>query len=317
MKNRYKSFIVYTDDEVALLQDHISGLQHWDETTWSQNSDSINNRGYNNHLIPFYPIRERDSTLFSKLQQDPQVEIYSIYSFFPKTYKLVYSSEPPSINFKGRSRGQVAILHHKSGSLVIKPYQSKQEPYITDTAGNLGLGPQQSKSIGGFLTESFLSDPFLTDLPKSLITPDLASNIGANLGRLLLDLHREKIVYNDTTVSDPTGRSHLLISKDASCQLIDFGVSVWLDSIESLSLEEVYNLARTTPMFRLFSGFGHGAAEVVRFLYAYKKELSRTTAESIMERDVKFVEQGIKVLGGRIGDWIVEPFLSGFFESYR
>jgi len=70
-------------------------------------------------------------------------------------------------------------------------------------------------------------------------------------------------------------------------------------------------------MFRLFSGFGPGAAEVVRFLYAYKKELSRTTAESIMERDVKFVEQGIKVLGGRIGDWIVEPFLSGFFESYR
>ena len=317
MKNRYKPFIDYTDDEVALLQDHISGLQHWDETTWSQNSDSINNRGYNNHLIPFYPIQERDPTLFSKLQQDPQVEIYSIYSFFPKTYKLVYSSEPPSINFKGRSRGQVAILHHKSGSLVIKPYQSKQEPYIADTVGNLGLGPQQSKSIGGFLTESFLSDPFLTDLPKSSITADLASNIGANLGRLLLDLHMEKIVYNDTTVSDPNGRSHLLISKDASCRLIDFGVSVCLDSIESLNLEEVYNLARTTPMFRLFSGISDGPAEVARFLYAYKRELSRTTAESIMERDVKFVEQGIEILGGRIGDWIVAPFLSGFFGSYR
>jgi len=313
MKNEYKPSIDYTDDEITLLQNHISGLQYWAETTWSQNSESITNK----HLIPFFPLQELEPTLFGKLQRDPQVKTYSIYSFFPKAHKLVYSHEPPSINFGGRSRGQVAILHHESGSLVIKPYQSKQEPYIADIASKLDLGPRQFKSIEGFLTEAFLSDPFLTDLPQSSFTPDLASNIGANLGQLLLDLHKERIVYNDATVSDPSGRSHLLISEDASCQLIDFGVSVWLDSIDSLDLEEVYNLARTTPMFRLFSGFGTRPAEVTQFLYAYKKELSKATPESVMERDVKFVEQGIRVLSDRIGDRIVEPFLSGFFGSYR
>ena len=94
-------------------------------------------------------------------------------------------------------------------------------------------------------------------------------------------------------------------------------MSIWLDSIDSLDPEEVYNLARTTPMFRLFSGFGTRPTEVTQFLYAYKKELSKATPESVMERDVKFVEQGIRVLSDRIGDRIVEPFLSGFFGSYR
>ncbi|MEE2881773.1 MAG: hypothetical protein VX643_07215 [Chloroflexota bacterium] len=90
-----------------------------------------------------------------------------------------------------------------------------------------------------------------------------------------------------------------------------------MDSIDSLDPEEVYNLARTTPMFRLFSGFGTRPTEVTQFLYAYKKELSKATPESVMERDVKFVEQGIRVLSHRVGDRTVEPFLSGFFGSYR
>ena len=145
----------------------------------------------------------------------------------------------------------------------------------------------------------------------------MISTVGANLGSLLSELHQENIVYNDTTISDPTGRSHLVVTKDATCQLIDFGVSVRLDNLHSLEPEDIYNLARTTPMFRLFSDLGNGPTETMEFLAAYKRHMLRTSLKSIMDRDIKFAEQGISMLALRVGDWVIEPFLSSFRGSFR
>ena len=316
MTNLYKPSTPYTDTEITLLQKHIAGLSNWDDTVWNNVSDSAEKEGYERHIIPFYPLLEIASTLFYKLQRDNQIKTYSIYSFFPQIYELVYGPKPPSISFQGRTRGQVALIQHDSLSVVIKPYQSGQEPYIADIAGKIGIGPRQLPTIQGFLTEAFLPDPFLTDIPNLSFTRHMISTVGANLGSLLFELHQEKIVYNDTTISDPTGRSHLVVTKDATCQLIDFGVSVRLDNLHSLEPEDIYNLARTTPMFRLFSGLGNGPTETIEFLTAYRRHLLRTSLKSIMDRDIKFAEQGISMLARRVGDWVIEPFLSSFRGSY-
>ena len=317
MTNLYKPNIPYTDTEITLLQKHIAGLSNWDETIWNDISDSAAKEGYEEHIIPFYPLLKIAPTLFPKLQSDDQIKTYSIYSFFPQIYKLVYSRNPPSISFQGRTRGQVALIQHDSVSVVIKPYQSRQEPDIADIASKIGVGPRQLPTIGGFLTEEFLPDPFLTDIPKSSFTHHMISTVGANLGNLLFELHKENIVYNDATISDPTGRSHLVIAKDSTCQLIDFGVSVRLDDLNSLEAEDIYNLARTTPMFRLFSGLGNGPKETIKFLSAYRNQLLRTSPETIMNRDIKFAEQGISILAQQVGDWVIEPFLSSFHKGYR
>ena len=250
-------------------------------------------------LAPFWPLRESHAPLFGKLTQDRRLETYSIYGLFTGSYQLVYGDDPPSITFSGRSRGQVALLNSADGGLVVKPVQSGQESSIAAIAGTLGVGPQQFPSLPGFLTEELVTGQFFTELPAVSITPERMAQIGQNLGQLLARLHSRSIIYNDATLSDQEGRSHLLVSPDASCRLIDFGISVSLERHPQLGPEEVYNLARTMPMFRLFAGMGTGREGLKQFLGAYRRQLAGTSPEELMQRDLKYADEGLRMAAVR------------------
>ena len=140
---------------------------------------------------------------------------------------------------------------------------------------------------------------------------------GRDLGNMMTNLHASQIYYNDTTLSDPSGRSHLLVSFGGAPRLIDFGVSLLLDCHPQMSREEVYNFVRTLPMFRVFAGMGIGGDELDRFLEEYRLRLARTSREEIMSRDLQFMGEGLLLAARRLGSQIVDPFQRGFGETYR
>ena len=272
------------------------------------------------------------------------------------------------MTFDGRTRGRVAIFRFQEPSenpgLVVKPLQSRREGEIAQLAGAAQVGPTQYPSLAGFITEEFIPGVFFTDLAAKQIadagngngnsTADadaIMYRIGRNLGGMLARLHRQQIYYNDATLSDPAGRSHLIVPPDWAanaggnapggnvgsdrsnrsqsdagnaanynaeygCRLIDFGVSLRLDNHPRLEPEEVYNFVRTLPEFRLFSGMGLGGPELGRFLEQYRQRLAGVSKEAILNRDLRFVDEGLRLAARRLGDSIQAPFRAGFGEAY-
>jgi len=118
------------------------------------------------------------------------------------------------------------------------------------------------------------------------------------------------------TLSDPSGRSHLIVEPDGGCRLIDFGVSILLDRHPLLGREDVYNFVRTLPMYRVLKRMGLDGADMDRFLDDYSQKLGQTSPEEIMSQDLRFAEEGLKMAARRMGRKIVEPFTLGFREAY-
>ena len=269
-------------------------------------------------LAPFWKLATDAPGLWGKLSQDKRCETYSVYGFFPGVYELVYGSDdPPAISFSGRTRGRVALIQGAGQGLVVKPFQSQREGEIAGTAGYLGIGPRQHPSIPGFLTEELCIGDFFTELPPQRLDDTALFQLGRTLGHMLARLHSRKIYYNDATISDPEGRSHLLVSSDGECRLIDFGVSVLLDRHPRLTGEEVYNWARTLPMFRLLSGMSLDRQGWHDFLAQYGKSVAATPVEEIMARDWRFAEEGLGMAAQGLGEGIAAPFRRGLVETYR
>ncbi len=268
--------------------------------------------------MPLWPIAAQHSGLFQRLTLDTLAESHSIYGFFPQAYDLVYGQKQPAgISFDGRNRGRVAILQSDTGSLVIKPMQSQREDEIAAIAGTLGIGPRQFPSLPGFLTEEFIEGQFFTELTPQQVSPNLVHRVGRSLGSMLFQLHQYQIYYNDATLSDPDGRSHLLVDPDGDCRLIDFGVSLLIDRHPRFTQEEVYNFVRTMPEFQLFTGMSPDDNDVTGFLSQYQQRLAQTPKEHILARDLRFMEEGLKMAADRMGEHIVEPLQRGFHETYR
>ncbi len=317
-------------------------------------------------------MAETDAGLFDKLAADRLLQTYSIYGLFPGPYQRIYRNrERPQLTFDGRTRGLVAIFRFREPSdnqgLVVKPLQSRREGEIAQLAGAAQVGPTQYPSLAGFITEEFIPGVFFTDLAANRIadggngngnadtdtdtdTDAIMYRIGRNLGGMLARLHRRQIYYNDTTLSDPAGRSHLIVPPDWAvnaggnapggnvgndrsdssqsdagnagndnaeygCRLIDFGVSLRLDNHPRLEPEEVYNFVRTLPEFRLFSGMGLGGPELGRFLEQYRQRLAGVSKEAILNRDLRFVDEGLRLAARRLGASIQPPFRAGFGEG--
>ncbi|MFQ6026150.1 MAG: hypothetical protein ACE5Q6_01395, partial [Dehalococcoidia bacterium] len=270
-------------------------------------------------LAPFWSLAAGNPDLFQKLGQDPLLDTYFIYGFFPGVYEQVYLTDQPAVvNFDGRTRGWVALFASEQGGLVVKPTQSRREEEIARIAGELKAGPLQYPSLPGFITEEYIPGTFFTQLPTEQLRPEAMYRVGMELGGMLSRLHLRRIFYNDTTLSDSEGRSHLLVSPavDGDCRLIDFGVSLLLDRHPQLSLEEVYNFARTLPEFRLLSGMVASDEAMTQFLGQYRQRLAGTSPEQIMERDVRFFQEGLRLAARRLGDSIIEPLRRGFGEAY-
>jgi len=270
-------------------------------------------------LWPLWPLANQGSQLWELLKADPQIGRFSVYGLFPSSYDLVYGSDTANVDIRydGRTRGRVAIISgHIRGeavNVVIKPCQSPGEADIAEIAGQLELGPRQLLSIDGFLTEEFVSGPFLTDLRPEEATADRMHGIGRELGMALSGLHALGVCYNDATVSDPDGRSHIILSP-SGIRLIDFGVALLLrDHPANLTYHDAYNAARTDPMFRLFRRMASGPDPDawVRFVTDYGRRLAHQSIGEIQSRDWRIAEEGISVITGKYGSLAADALRAG------
>ena len=271
---------------------------------------------------PFWKLADLEPELFSRLATDPWVEVLAQYAFFPSVLEWREQGRPvPGLRMTGRTRGPVAILRsgddHPVIKLVIKPFQNSREDDIAGIAASVGAGPRQFPSLPGYLAEQFADGVFFTDLPPERRDAATMRGIGRQLGGILRRLHDAGIYYNDATLADPGGRSHLIVADDGNCTLIDFGVSLLLDRHPEYSREEVHNFARTLPMYRIFAGMAENREEMDGFLMQYGRQMSQATRQDIMARDLKFAQQGLSIAAQKLGEQIIAPLRDGFLELYR
>ena len=269
-------------------------------------------------MRPFWKLVDLEPELFVQLTVDPWVEALSHYAFFPPVLEWRQQGRPiPALRMTGRTRGPVAILRSEGEHLAIKPFQNSREDEIAGIAASVGVGPEQFPSIPGYLTERFADGVFFTDLPPDRRDSDTMRAVGLQLGGMLRRLHGAGIYYNDATLADPEGRSHLFVADDGGCTLIDFGVSLLLDRHPDYTREEVHNFVRTLPMYRIFAGMADDRTEMDDFLREYGRQMAQARPGDILARDLKFAQQGLSIAGQRLGREIIAPLRDGFLEAYR
>ena len=268
-------------------------------------------------LWPLWPLAQSDSALWNHLLDDERLHSFSVYGLFPAAYPLVYGPDADpatTIRYDGRTRGRVAIIANGSTAVVIKPCQSSREAEIAAIAGELSVGPAQLPTIPGFITEEFVDGPFLTDLDPEQATPDRMHIVGDTLAAALSRLHSASVCYNDATISDPDGRSHIIVRPDGEIRIIDFGVALLLDDHPaSLAFEDAWNAARTDPMFRLFRQMTGGGDDdaLARFVADYGRRLAAQTPAQIQARDWRIAEEGTAIVAGRFGPAAADALRQG------
>ena len=266
---------------------------------------------------PFWKLAGLEPGLFERLAQDPWVEALSLYAFFPPSLAERLAGGPiPGIEYAGRARGRTAIIRLQQATVVVKPYQSSREGEVAAIAGDLRVGPRQLPSLPGYLTEEFAGGDFFTSLPPERRGAAEMEGIGRSLGTMFRRLHDAGIYYNDASLSDPEGRSHLIIDGDGGCLLIDFGVSLLLDRHPDYTREEVHNFVRTLPMYRVFAGMAENRDEMTGFLEDFRARMAQASREEIMGRDLEFVRQGLSIAARRMGEGIIAPIRTGFLGGY-
>ena len=194
----------------------------------------------------------------------------------------------------------------------------------------VGVGPEQLPSLPGYLTERFAEGVFFTDLPPERRDPSTRTGratlraVGLSLGGMLRRLHDAGVYYNDATLADPEGRSHLIVApvspepvEGRLCTLIDFGVSLLVSRHPDYTREEVHNFVRTLPMYRIMAGMAENRAAMDDFLAQYARQMAQATPEDIMARDLKFAQQGLSIAARRMGEGIIAPIREGFVEGYQ
>lgn len=322
----------YTLTELDRIRGVISRLRFLNAGESQEIGQAVESGACPSHLGPFWLSRHGDEgagigpALFEKLANDPLLPRYTIYGFFPGLFERIYEQgQRPYVTLDGRTRGQVALFKFDEGDgLVVKPLQSRREETIAQLAGESGVGPRQKISLEGFLVEELVDGSFFTNLPSEALEDSDFFTVGRKLGGMLAKLHSLQIYYNDATLSDPNGRSHLLLSPlkpgddnpALDCRLIDFGVSVLLDNYPALEPEEVYNLVRTTPEFRILSRMGIAEEELGRFLSQYRQRLATVSREEVLSRDLRFAEQGLQQAARLMGPRIIAPLWEGFQVGY-
>ena len=269
-------------------------------------------------MRPFWKLSDLEPDLFIRVSEDRWVVALAQYAFFPTVLEWREQGRPiPAFRTAGRTRGPVAILRSGGDQLAIKPFQNSREDEIAGIAAAVGAGPEQFPSLPGYLAERFADGVFFTDLPPERRDAASMRSVGRQLGGMLRRLHDAGIYYNDATLADPQGRSHLIVADDGACTLIDFGVSLLLDRHPEYTREEVHNFARTLPMYRIFAGMADNREEMDGFLAQYGGQMAQASREDIMARDLKFAQQGLAIAGQKLGEAIIPPLRDGFLEAYR
>ena len=272
-------------------------------------------------MKPFWKLSDLARDLFLRVSEDPWVVALAQYAFFPPVLRWRAQDQPiPELRFTGRTRGPVAVLRSRNEpreAIAIKPFQNSREDEIARIAAEAMAGPAQLPSLPGYLTESFAEGVFFTELPPERRDAATMRAAGLALGGMLRRLHDAGVYYNDASLADPEGRSHLIVSSDDGFTLIDFGVSLLLDRHPEYSREEVRNFARTLPMYRVFAGMADSREAMDDFLREYGRRMAQASREEILARDLKFTQQGLSIAARRLGKDIIPPLRDGFLESYH
>ena len=279
-------------------------------------------------MQPFWKLADLAPDLFRRIAADPWAQALSHYAFFPPVITWRQAGRPiPNLRITGRTRGPAAILQSDADAIVIKPHQNTRENEIARLAAAVNAGPTQLPSLPGYLTERFANGTFFTDLPPERRDNATMQAIGYALGGILRRLHDAGIYYNDATLADPEGRSHLIIDLDAAgsdttnstlpVTLIDYGVSLLVTAHPEYTREEVHNFARTLPMYRIFANIAETRAEMDNFLAACARQMAQTSPDDILARDLKFAQQGLSLAARRMGESIIAPLRDGFIAGYR
>ena len=308
--------IRYSDEQLAIVRGVISSLPALDPFSISLRDEAVERSDCPQRLWPLWPLAQTDSDLWGLLADDGRIESFSVYGLFPATYPLVYGpdSGQSTVRYDGRTRGRVAIIEHETTTVVIKPCQSGRETEIAAIAGELEVGPAQLPTISGFITEGFVHGTFLTDLSDDDVVPDRMREVGVALACALSSLHGAGVCYNDATICDPEGRSHIIVRPDGSIRLIDFGVALLLDDHpRSLTFGDAWNAARTDPMFRLFRQMTGGGDDdaLRRFVADYGRRLAGQTVEQIQSRDWRIAEEGVSIIASRFGPGAADALREG------
>ena len=279
-------------------------------------------------MRPFWKLSDLEPDLFVRVSEDPWVIKLAQYAFFPVALEWREQGRPvPQVRMTGRTRGPVAVLRPGDSTadeaIVIKPFQNRREDEIAALAAGAGAGPAQFPSLPGYLTERFAEGAFFTDLPPERRDDSTMRAVGLALGGILWRLHDAGIYYNDATLADPEGRSHLIVALEPAqdgpltCTLIDFGVSLLVSGHPDYTREEVHNFVRTLPMYRIMAGMADSRAEMDEFLAQYSRQMAQAMPRDIMARDLKFAQQGLSIAARRMGEGIIAPIREGFLEGYR
>ena len=269
-------------------------------------------------MLAFWKLADLEPPLFDRLTTDPWAQALSQYAFFPLVTAWRAEGRPiPDLQITGRTRGPAAILRSGGEVIVIKPFQNTREDEIAQIAADVAVGPEQFPSLPGYLCEQFAEGLFFADLPPERRDSGTMRAVGLALGGMLRRLHGAGVYYNDATLADPQGRSHLIVDKDGGCALIDFGVSLMVSRHPDYTREEVHNFVRTLPMYRIMAGMAEGRTEMDEFLAQYARRMAEVSPADILARDLKFAQKGLSIAARRMGEDIIAPIRDGFIESYR
>jgi len=309
---------MYTEEELKAVRDTLTGKRRLSNREIETLRTEFKDKQLLPYIFPFIELFATNPELYRKISADERVEKYSLFSFFPETFELVYGSEvSPEISFDGGNRGLIGIIKHPTKSVVVKPTQNSREQEVAQIADELGIGPKQYVSLDGFLTEQFVEGKPFSRLDGDRTSADRIYSLGRRIGEILLKLHSRDIYYNDTILTDDFGRSHVIVPETAPAVLLDYGVALRLDRHPNLTDEEVFNFARTLPMVTMLLGTRPLKEEVQSLVQQYRPKLQTATREQILARDIGFINEGLTFAVYRLGNHIVQPFLRGFNETYK
>ena len=137
------------------------------------------------------------------------------------------------------------------------------------------------------------------------------------MGSAFSKLHENKICYNDTILSDPEKRSHLILDRVGDVKLIDFGISLSLEKYPNFSLEETFNYVRTMPIYRMFESMNPTQGDVHSFLKSYQAKFKDISADTIYGRDLQFLTEGLQIMSDILTESDKTAFMHGFHSSYK
>ena len=308
---------MYDDLELTQIQDIITGKIKPDEDQLSHLRERFNSDSDDLELGSNILLAELNPDLFEKVSRDPMARKCAQYAFFPASFPLFYESEiEPTVSVDQGNRGYIILIKHPEESIVIKPCQNSREPKVAKIAAELGVGPHQLPSLDGFLTEEMIEGIFFSKFLDS--DADTIYTIGRRMGTILSKLHQQNILYNDTTLTDNFGRSHLFVRDGQPDILFDYGVTLLFDH-DTLTDEEAFNLARTLPHNNMMLEFSGG--KNLDLNNKITKEGHRMFSEmdivDLLQRDLSIMDEGIYFALNRSSRFEDKQFLRGFEETYQ